>query len=30
MLWTQRLDADGTLAQTWVRWCTADDLAPVT
>lgn len=26
----ERLDADGTLVQTWVRWCTADDLAPVT
>ena len=26
----ERLDADGTLVQTWVRWCTANDLAPVT
>lgn len=26
----ERLDADGSLVQTWVRWCAADDLAPVT
>ena len=26
----ERLDADGTLVQTWVRWCTAHSLAPVT
>ena len=26
----ERLDADGTLVQTWVRWCAADDLVPIT
>ena len=26
----ERLGADGSLVQTWVRWCAADDLAPVT